>query len=204
MKNNLGTIVKRKNHACLRVPQKNPERDGDDYAYSLLLLYYPWRVESELVHGFESATESLKAKMEFLQLLDTHDEFAQSVVNAMRVLESCELDRDVVGMNLAPATHQPGTDRGISDSLLDPEGLDNVDNDFTAVDESVNAQKAMLVPLWSDHKFTEIVKSLNTEQSNLFAFLRSHYKESVDSVMSGGTMPMPTPLRLCHWRGRLW
>jgi len=41
LQNGIGTIVQRRQSACLRVPVMSLESHGDDYYYQLLMLYLP-------------------------------------------------------------------------------------------------------------------------------------------------------------------
>ena len=45
LQDNMGCIKLRTKQACLRTPVMTPSSHGDDYYYSLMLLYIPWRQE---------------------------------------------------------------------------------------------------------------------------------------------------------------
>ena len=62
-------IRQRVKEACLRVPRLSPEKDGDEYYYSLLLLYLPWRLEEELTEGCDTAMAVFVRKEDQLQVL---------------------------------------------------------------------------------------------------------------------------------------
>ena len=47
-----------------------PERHQDEYYYSLMLLYKPWRDEAELLEGFNSAQEAFITQHNHLQVLE--------------------------------------------------------------------------------------------------------------------------------------
>ena len=51
LENGMGTIAQRSHQACLRVPVMTPESHGDNYYYHLLMLYLPWRQETEDLLG---------------------------------------------------------------------------------------------------------------------------------------------------------
>ena len=84
-------IRKRVKEACLRVPRLTPESSGDEYYYSLLLLYLPWRQEEELLEGHASAMAAFVAKEGELQVLhEQNAAFADEVrfaVDQLRVLD---------------------------------------------------------------------------------------------------------------------
>ena len=47
LQNGLGWVRLMRKQACLRIPVQTVKSHGDDYYYSLLLLYVPWRREPE-------------------------------------------------------------------------------------------------------------------------------------------------------------
>ena len=67
LQNGMGTIAQRRHQACLRVPVMTPESHGDNYYYHLLMLYLPWRQETEdLLGEYSTAQEALLAKKDRL------------------------------------------------------------------------------------------------------------------------------------------
>ena len=92
LQNNLGTIVQRRHQACLRVPIMTPESHGDDYYYHLLLLYFPWRQETQdLLGKHATAQEALLAKRDQLQFLNSeHNAFAEEVQQAIQQLSEMQ------------------------------------------------------------------------------------------------------------------
>ena len=92
LQNNLGTIVQRRHQACLRVPIMTPESHGDDYYYHLLLLYFPWRQETQdLLGEHATAQEALLAKRDQLQFLNSeHNSFAEEVQQAIQQLSEMQ------------------------------------------------------------------------------------------------------------------
>src|SRR5205807_471027 len=54
-----GSWIKKTTRAqCLRLPYLTPEKHGDAYYYGLLLLYQPWRNETDLVKPEETAEDN--------------------------------------------------------------------------------------------------------------------------------------------------
>ena len=47
LQNSMGYIAQRRHQACLSIPVMTPESHGDNYYYHLLMLYLPWRQETE-------------------------------------------------------------------------------------------------------------------------------------------------------------
>lgn len=73
------------------MPRLTPEKNGDEYYYSLLLLYLPWRSEEELTAGCDSAMAAFVQKEGQLQFLHAANEaFAEEVrfaAEQLRVLD---------------------------------------------------------------------------------------------------------------------
>ena len=86
----MGYIAQRRHQACLRVPVMTPESHGDYYYYHLLMLYLPWRQETEeLQGGYSTTQEALLAKRDQLQFLNSeHGSFADEVVKAIQQLST--------------------------------------------------------------------------------------------------------------------
>ena len=108
LQNGIGTIVQRRQSACLRVPVMSSESHGDDYYYQLLMLYLPWRNEkADLLGGYQTAREALLAKRDQLHFLNAeHGSFANEVQRAVQQLSI--LQQNQFGDNLygplAPST----------------------------------------------------------------------------------------------------
>ena len=56
---------KRSCFACLRTPYI-PKSQNEEYLFSVLFLFYPWRKESELTNGYKTVQESFIAKQDHL------------------------------------------------------------------------------------------------------------------------------------------
>jgi len=65
-----------------------PESHGDDYHYHLLLLYYPWREETQdLLGDYGTAQEALLAKRDQLYFLNSeHSAFVEEIQQAIQQL----------------------------------------------------------------------------------------------------------------------
>ena len=67
LQNSMGCIAQRCHQACLRVSVMTPESHVDNYYYHLLMLYLPWRQETENLLGeYSTAQEALLAKRDQL------------------------------------------------------------------------------------------------------------------------------------------
>ena len=121
LQNGMGTIAQRSRQACLRVPVMTPESHGDNYYYHLLMLYLPWRQETEdLLGEYSTAQAALLAKKDQLQFLNAeHGSFADEVQQAIQQL--CYL-QNTYGDNLyapvAPNAIQETLNTGALESDL--------------------------------------------------------------------------------------
>lgn len=96
LKNNKGKMVARKRPAVVRVPHFMVSNDPENYYYSLLLQYMPYRREIELIEEFDTAREAFLAREELLRSRhieiyrerDRQLENAFNQVHAFQVLEN--------------------------------------------------------------------------------------------------------------------
>ena len=146
LQNRMGTIAQRRHQACLRVPVMTPESHGDNYYYHLLLLYLPWRQETEdLLGEYNTAQEALLAKKDQLQFLNSeHGSFADKVQQAIQQL--CNL-QNTYGDNpyapVAPNAVQETLDAGAMESEFDSlfDGDVNVEEGALEVNDDANHQE---------------------------------------------------------------
>ena len=159
LQNNMGCISQRRHQACLRVPVMTPESHGDNYYYHLLMLYLPWRQETEELLGeYSTAQEALLAKRDQLQFLNSeHGSFADEVVQAIQQLSTL---RNTYGDNIyapvAPNAAQEALEADVLESEFDPlfdggaiveelapEINDNADHQQTIAQEHGDLQAAL-------------------------------------------------------------
>ena len=146
LQNRMGTIAQRRHQACFRVPVMTPESHGDNYYYHLLLLYLPWRQETEdLLGEYNTAQEALLAKKDQLHFLNSeHGSFADEVQQAIQQL--CNL-QNTYGDNLyapvAPNAVQETLNAGAMESQFDPlfDGDVNVEEGALEVNDDANHQE---------------------------------------------------------------
>jgi len=218
LQNNLGTIVQRRHQACLRVPIMTPESHGDDYYYHLLLLYYPWRQETQdLLGDHTTAQEALLAKRDQLQFLNSeHNAFGEEVQQAIQQLSEMQnIYGDNVYAPVAPNavqhTLEVEAESGGFDPIYDTE--ENVEQ--AALVESdgtreVSAQdygdiqaalfddrdNNLLSRLrMTDHEYQEKVSSLNDTQKVAFDHV-VQYTRARHQYFMRETDTLPEPLHL--------
>ena len=174
LQGNLGWIKLRTKQACLRTPIMTPQSHGDEYYYSLLLLYIPWRREKkDLLLKHDSALSAFIAREKEMKVLNCeHHTFAEEVQRAVQQLQAVS---DGAYMNLvAPnvqhgeredATHVPEElDHGLhnAENYVQDEQVD-VDALPTVADDD-NANGALTRMCLTDKTFTELVCNLNAKQ----------------------------------------
>ena len=102
----MGWVHLRRKQACLQIPVQTVESHGDDYYYSLLLLYTPWRKEPvDLLLHHSSAMEAFIAREGEMVLLNAENHtFADEVQRAVVQLQA--LKDDAYQDAVAPMTLQ--------------------------------------------------------------------------------------------------
>ena len=146
LQNSMGTIAQRSRQASLRVPVMTPESHGDNYYYHLLMLYLPWRQETEdLLGEYNTAQEALLAKKDQLQFLNSeHGSFADEVQQAIQQLSNLQ---NTYGDNLyapvAPNAVQETLDAVAQESEFDPlfDGDVNIEEGALEINDNANHQE---------------------------------------------------------------
>ena len=220
LQNSMGYIAQRRHQACLRVPVMMPESHGDNYYYHLLMLYLPWRQETEdLLGEYSTAEEALLAKRDQLQFLNSeHGSFADEVVQAIQQLSTLSNTYgDNIYAPVAPNAAQETLEAGALDSEFDPlfdggvtveelapENNDNADHQQTTAQEHGDLQAALFDDTDSnilsrrrmtDAEYNSKVASLNDSQQEAFDQIVQWTRERHQYFM-GETNSFPEPLHL--------
>ena len=194
LQNDMGWLRLRRKQACLRIPVQTPESHGDDYYYSLLLLYLPWRKEPEdLLQGHSSAMEAFIAREGEMVVLNAQNHsFADEVRRAVVQLQA--LEDDAYQDAVAPMAQQAQREDAAQPSVEAEAGLLNPEHfiDGTCLqEENVDAQNeeceflnddddaigAMSRQTLSDKEFKQLVASLNTHQRIPFDIVVQYTRE---------------------------
>ena len=127
LQNDMGWVRLRRKQACLRIPVQTPESHGDDYYYSLLLLYLPWRKEPEdLLQGHPSAMEAFIAREGEMVVLNAQNHsFADEVRRAVVQLQA--LEDDAYQDAVAPMAQQAQREDAAQPSVEPEAGLLNLE-----------------------------------------------------------------------------
>ena len=197
LQNRMGTIAQRRHQACLRVPVMTPESHGDNYYYHLLMLYLPWRQETEdLLGEYSTAQEALLAKKDNLQFLNSeHGSFADEVQQAIQQLSSLQ---NTYGDNLyapvAPNAVQETLDNEALESEFDPlfDGEINVEESALETNDNANHQDItaqdhgdLQAALFddTDNNLLSRRRMTDTEYNNKVAGLNDSQQDAFDQVV---------------------
>ena len=220
LQNNIGYIAQRRHQACLRVPVMTPESHGDNYYYHLLMLYLPWRQETEdLLGEYSTAQEALLSKRDQLQFLNSeHGSFADEVVQAIQQLSTLSNTYgDNINAPVAPNAAQDTLEAGALDSEFDPlfdggvtveelapENNDNADHQQTTAQEHGDLQAALF-----DDTNSNILsrrRMTDAEYNSKVAGLNDSQREAFDQIVQwtckrhqyfmGESNSLPEPLHL--------
>ena len=181
LQNGLGWVRLRRKQACLRIPVQTVESHGDDYYYSLLLLYIPWRKEPvDILQGHGSAMEAFLARQNEMVVLNAENHsFADEVQRAVVQLQA--LQDDAYQDTVAPMAqqvqredaNQPTVEAegGIlnPEHTVDPswlEGTDGEDGTINAdtLHDDDDAIGALSRQTLSERDYWQLVSSLNEHQ----------------------------------------
>lgn len=103
--NSTKRVIQRKRSACLRMPKLSLHTDTDEYFYSKLYAFLPFRNEQELVYPYTNAYDAFIAKRSQFDasacsVANIHDELIKAV-HIIRSMESGEID---IAPSLTPNT----------------------------------------------------------------------------------------------------
>ena len=181
-----------------------PQSHGDEYYYSLLLLYIPWRCEKEdLLLKHDSALSDFIAREKGMKVLNCeHHTFAEEVQRAVQQLQTV-LDgtyMDLVAPNVQHGEREDATliaeelDHGLHNAeyYVQDEQVD-VDALPTVADDD-NANGALTRMCFTDKAFTELVCNLNARQREAFDMV-VQYVSSLHKFHVGQEA-QPKPIRI--------
>ena len=179
LQNGLGWVRLRRKQACLRIPVQTVESHGD--YYSLLLLYVPWRRETEdILQGHGSAMEAVLARQNEMVVLNAENHsFAEEVQRAVVQLQA--LEDDAYQDTVAPMAqqvqredaNQPTVEAkgGIlnPEHTVDPSWLEGTNGEYGTVNADTlhdddDAIGALSRQTLSERDYQQLVLSLNEHQ----------------------------------------
>ena len=174
LQNGRGWVHLRRKQACFRIPVQTVESHGDDYYYSLLLLYVPWRREpGDILQGRGSAMEAFLARQHEMVVLNAENHsFADEVQRAVVQLQA--LQDDAYQNMVAPMAQQVQWEDANQPTLeaeggilnpehtVDPSSLEATNADTLHNDD--DAIGALSRQTMSEGDYRQLVSSLNEHQ----------------------------------------
>ena len=144
LQNGMGTIAQRSRQACLRVPVMTPESHGDNYYYHLLMLYLPWRQETEDLLG-----EYIAQLRRYSWLRRTNSgslmlSMAHLLMKCSKLYNSCLISKiHMVTTSMLQYAIQETLNTGTLESELDPlfDGDVNIEEGALEVNDNANNQE---------------------------------------------------------------
>ena len=145
-------IVKRRNLAVLKTPFHSHIRNPDDYYYSLILLYFPFRDESTLLSGHTNPFDRFR---------ELYDQLRPNAINlhADMIVRQEELQRALQRLNLLREDAN--------------EGIEDLDDIMSSDEENAEAAEVEYgqdnlngdpeIPIVSSMALNERIEVLNTE-----------------------------------------
>ncbi|XP_070573805.1 uncharacterized protein [Ptychodera flava] len=195
----VGWIYKRQKEIVIRYYYVSKKKDSEKYYHRLLILYLPWRKESQL-----KLNNSYEAK--FVQVHDTikdtikkfepcNDEVQHAYENAP---DPDDIDEELWD-SVAPPEAEQCRDRQISDDaeydLLDPSNLDQdqVSVNPINVTTSLNSKRSVTLQakILANVKYYKIVRSLNDQQRRIHDFIFSWCTSYRIASILGNSLPDP-------------
>ena len=174
-----------------------PESHGDNYYYHLLMLYLPWRQETEdLLGEYSTAQEALLAKRDQLQFLNSeHGSFADEVVQDIQQLSTLSNTYDdniyaPVASNAVQETLEAGAldsefdplfDGGVTVEELAPENNDNADHQQITTQEHSDLQTALFDD--TDSNILSRRQMTDAEYNSKVAGLNDSQREAFDQIV---------------------
>lgn len=134
-------MKKRTRAAIVKTPSFSVTRNAEDYFYHLLLMYLPFRSESELLEGFPSAVAAFEARQEQLQ----------NTLETLRPLRNLARELEIAIEHL---------------ETLDNENAQPPQNHEVEIDLPETNE-----PQFTENDFTNNRQALNIEQRRLFQFV---------------------------------
>ena len=189
LQDNMGWIKLRTKRACLRTPVMTPSSHGDDYYYSLMLLYIPWRQEkADLLQNHETAMAAFIARESELKVLNAqHEAFAEEVQRAVQQLQAV---KDAAYMDLVAPNVQHGeredakhpteeADGGLynGDNFIEQENMEDLADVAPTLLEDFDASGAISRSRLTEKAVRELILSLNAKQREAFEIVVRYMAE---------------------------
>ncbi|KAI8519366.1 hypothetical protein Bbelb_026230 [Branchiostoma belcheri] len=208
-------IKKRYKHACVR-GTKLSSGNGDDYFYSLLYLYCPWRNENDILSGHNCAQDAFIAKKDLFDYsLAQHIHFTSEIEQAIMQVRLLTDDLSNIASTLAPnITHQQlqtEHDFDIETLNLDTEWttqnarqaagatqtsrVEKSSENVTTIHDDSLAWNILSRYTMTDDAFYHALSNMSLDQQQVFNTIKDHFLQ-LKRHQTDPNIPKPQPLRL--------
>ena len=180
LKNNMGTIRKRKHPQVIRYHYISKERDEELYYHRLLLLYLPWRHESDLLegHSYKTKFEHVKKDTNILENIKIYEPYNDEVESILENFDPQDAAPEMwneMAAQYAQEQQESQINSGhILNPLLDPDSLSHIEDKKKQEPTSSTTRTAFTIStihLSPDQTFLKMVRNLNVQQKKLFDFM---------------------------------
>lgn len=166
---NAGRMKKRKRPAILRTRYFTLASNPEAYYYSLLVVHIPFRAESELLDGFDSAKNAFYTKRNLLRPLQEGTDVESFVSWEIEIQNAISR---VVAENMAAESIFQNTD---GNEMIDP--IERVIAADVYIDDFEDAPTDIVM---SDDQYQASVTALNIQQRQLFNKVANKLLQNVD------------------------
>jgi hypothetical protein len=142
----------------------NKEDEKESYYYSLLLLFVPFRNESDLIEEGESAEDAFQRHMEHNDALNTHSEKLQRMLSARENVQKINEARQAAVQNVP-----------MPDPSEEDDGPQVAGEATSAMHDVANFQEAHD----STTSIDELLSSLNIDQKRVFQLVKYHLEHQL-------------------------
>jgi hypothetical protein len=184
LKNRMGTMVRRKRPAVLRTPRFSQYKDPEKYYHSILVLYLPWREETEdLLGGYDCYEDHYYVVHDQIEI--TRNQYERN----MEVLDQALEELDEKGLpekwdNIAAEIEKEKLQdkaEGVVDSeqhaIVDPTDLkirrlpEMQPGGLAKYDVQLDCNQM------DDESYRDLIRSLNTKQRSVFDYVLQWCRE---------------------------
>jgi hypothetical protein len=153
------TIYKRKNPAIIKIPHISISDNESEYYYSLLVLYVPFRIEANILLGYDS--------VENAYIHNFSDACNNQYVKDIDKIE--QLTRAIELIQLLRETSQKLNE--VTENILDINDFERADDEFVEDYEEIDNDEIIL-PVYNHSQLNKSIKDrvhlLNEKQKNIF------------------------------------
>jgi DNA replication protein DnaC len=189
------TIKKRKIYACIRYVRFQEIDDKENYFREIILLFYPWRDESQLIGNSETFTEQYRVLSKEFDIKSKMDEYNhkypllyQAILDAKNTTEEILEEQ---WNSYAPTRSEDkevediGVGADVYPELCLPD-LDVPDEESGKVE--INTCDSLINYMKTD-EYLHLIRSLNKQQEEFFLHILHHFKTSTEPIyqfLTGG------------------